>query len=229
LRLTPAGQRVLASLERRAQQQVQALLGALDAPRREALLAAMSTIRDAFVPRAEADTVVLRSHEPGDMGWVVERHGVLYFREYGWNAEFEALVARITADFLGKFDPARERCWIATRDGRRVGCVFLAAGEAGTAKLRLLLVEPEARGLGLGGRLVAECVSFARAAGYARIVLWTQSNLTAARLLYERTGFACSGREPHRSFGHELIAETWELSLVPSASATSRAAAAAER
>jgi len=227
-RLTATGQRVLAPLERRSQQQVRALLGALDAPRREALLAAMGTIRDALTPQPVAPAV-LRAPRPGDMGWVVERHGVLYSVEYGWNMEFEALVAGITADFTRKFDPLRERCWIAERGGRRAGCIFLVAGEGGTAKLRLLLVEPEARGLGLGGQLVSECVSFARAAGYARIVLWTQSNLTAARRLYERAGFELRGREPHRSFGHDLIAETWELGLPPSASAISRGAAAAER
>jgi len=229
LRLTAAGQRVLAPLERRSRQQVRALLGALDAPRRQALLAAMGTIRDALAPQRAAAPVVLRAPRPGDMGWVVERHGVLYSLEYGWNMEFEALVAGITADFTRKFDPRRERCWIAERAGRRAGCIFLVAGEGGTAKLRLLLVEPEARGLGLGARLVGGCVSFARAAGYARIVLWTQSNLTAARRLYERAGFALCGREPHRSFGHDLIAETWELSLPPPAPATSRVAAAVER
>lgn len=226
LRLTPAGQRVLAPLERRARRQVRSLLAALDERRRESVLAAMRTIGEAFAPRSVADAVSLRPHRPGDMGWVVERHGVLYAREYGWNMAFEALVAGITADFITRFDAARERCWIAERDGQRTGCIFLVAGEAGTAKLRLLLVEPEARGLGLGGRLVSECVSFARAAGYARIVLWTQSNLTAARRLYQQAGFELTGREPHRSFGHELTAETWELRL---ASATSRAAAAVER
>jgi DNA-binding MarR family transcriptional regulator/GNAT superfamily N-acetyltransferase len=228
LRLTAAGQRVLAPLERRARRQVRSLLGALDTPRREALLAAMRTIHEAFAP-ASAEAALLRPHRPGDMGWVVERHGVLYSRECGWNMEFEALVAGITADFIRRFDPARERCWIAERAGQRAGCIFLVAGDAGTAKLRLLLVEPAARGLGLGGRLVSECVSFARAAGYARIVLWTQSNLTTARRLYQQAGFKLIGREPHRSFGRELIGETWELSLTPSASATSRAAAAAER
>jgi DNA-binding MarR family transcriptional regulator/GNAT superfamily N-acetyltransferase len=228
LRLTASGQRTFAPLERRAQQQVRALLAPLAPPRRQALLAAMSTILRTFEP-AEPAAVSLRSHRPGDMGWVVERHGALYFQEYGWNEEFEALVAAITADFIRKLDPARERCWIAEHDGQRVGSVFLVAGEGGCAKLRLLLVEPEARGLGLGRRLVSECVSFARAAGYARIVLWTQANLTAARHLYQQAGFECTGREPHRSFGHELIAETWELGLEPHAVATSRGAAAAER
>ena len=211
LRLTAAGVRVLAPLERRAQQDVRALLNAVDPPRRTALLQAMSTIREAFAPAADA--VVLRAHRPGDMGWVVERHGTLYFEEYGWNTEFEALVAGITAEFIRKFDPARERCWIAESRGRRVGCIFLVAGDAATARLRLLLVEPDARGLGLGGRLVSECIKFARTAGYERVVLWTQANLTAARRLYEQAGFRCSGREPHRGFGQTLTAETWELEL----------------
>jgi GNAT superfamily N-acetyltransferase len=145
------------------------------------------------------------------MGWVVERHGVLYSQEYGWNEDFEALVAGITVEFIRNLDPARERCWIAESHGRRLGCVFLVAGEARTAKLRLLLVEPEARGLGLGRRLVEECVRFARAANYQRIILWTQANLSAARHLYSRTGFARTARERHRSFGHALIGETWEL------------------
>jgi ribosomal protein S18 acetylase RimI-like enzyme len=147
------------------------------------------------------------------MGWVVERHGALYFREYGWNEEFEALVAGITAEFIRKLDPARERCWIAQAHGRRLGCIFLVAGETGTARLRLLLVEPEARGLGLGGTLVTECVRFARAAGYERIVLWTQENLAAARHLYERAGFTRTARESHHSFGYDLVAETWQLEL----------------
>jgi DNA-binding MarR family transcriptional regulator/GNAT superfamily N-acetyltransferase len=219
LRLTSAGHRVFAPLERRAQQQVRSLLAGLDDSRREAVLAAMSAIRSAFAPAdavsaaSGADAMTLRSHRPGDMGWVIERHGALYFQEYGWNEEFEALVAGIAAEFISELDRSRERCWIAEAHGRRLGCVFLVAGDAGSAKLRLLLVEPEARGLGLGGRLVSECVSFARTAGYDRIVLWTQANLSGARRLYQRAGFVRTGREPHRSFGHDLVGETWELGL----------------
>src|SRR5207244_3741448 len=153
LRLTPAGRRVFAPLERRSQRQVRSMLAGLDGSRRAALLEAMSVIRGAFSAPAGQAQVSLRTHRPGDMGWVVERHGALYFREYGWNEEFEALVAGITADFIRKLDPARERCWIAqSAAGRRLGCIFLVAGESGTAKLRLLLVEPEARGLGVGER-----------------------------------------------------------------------------
>jgi DNA-binding MarR family transcriptional regulator/ribosomal protein S18 acetylase RimI-like enzyme len=214
LRLAPAGRRVFAPLERRSEQQVRAMLAELEQPERRALLGAMSTIRRAFGAAPAQGPVSLRRHRPGDMGWVVERHGVLYFREYGWNEEFEALVAGITAEFIRKLDPARERCWIAENAaGRRLGCIFLVAGEGGSAKLRLLLVEPEARGLGLGRTLVGECVRFARAAGYERIVLWTQENLTAARHLYEQAGFTRTAREPHRSFGHDLIGETWQLEL----------------
>jgi DNA-binding MarR family transcriptional regulator/N-acetylglutamate synthase-like GNAT family acetyltransferase len=221
LELTSAGRRVFAALERRARQQVRTMLSGMAPAPRAALLQGMGAIRDAL-GAAQPGEISLRPHRPGDMGWVIERHGALYFSEYGWNEEFEALVAAIAADFLKKFDPARERCWIAERHGRRLGCVFLVAGERGTAKLRLLLVEPEARGLGLGRRLIAECVRLARAAGYRRIVLWTQSNLAAARHLYQLTGFRCTGRERHRSFGHALIAETWQLELRPEPRAARR-------
>lgn len=213
LRLTEAGRRVFTPLERRSQEQVRAMLSSLDDLRRQALLEAMHVIRGAFASHGWPQ-VSLRTHRPGDMGWVVERHGAIYFEEYGWNEEFEALVAAITAEFIRKLDPARERCWIAEADGRRIGCIFLVAGDApGTAKLRLLLVDPAARGLGLGRRLVGECVDFARAAGYERITLWTQENLTAARHLYEGAGFRCTAREPHESFGKRLVGETWELEL----------------
>ena len=201
---------MLAPLERRAQQQVRTLLAPLDAARRETLLAAMSSIRLAFDPRTTAAELSLRGHRPGDMGWVVERHGALYAAEYGWNEAFEALVAGITAEFISQLDPARERCWIAAAHGRRLGCVFLVAGEGGAARLRLLLVEPEARGLGLGRRLVKECVGFARAAGYRRVVLWTHANLAAARhLRHQEAGFELTSSEPRHSFGQDVVSETW--------------------
>jgi GNAT superfamily N-acetyltransferase len=165
-------------------------------------------------PAAATAPYTLRPHQPGDMGWVVHRHGAIYAREWGYNAAFEALVATIVAHFLDRFDPARERCWIAEREGQIIGSVFLVKKSRTVAKLRLLLVEPDARGLGLGARLVQECIDFAREAGYRKLVLWTQSELDAARKLYQRAGFQCVATEKHDSFGKTgLVAETWELGL----------------
>ena len=226
LRMTLAGMRVFAPLEKRSQEQVRGMLTALDEERRSVLLEAMDTIQNALNEGSAraggkrlpangtlAQHLVLRGHRPGDMGWVVQRHGEIYHQEYGWTEEFEALVAEITAEFVRKLDVTRERCWIAEHDGRRVGCIFLVAKDATTAKLRLLLVDPDARGLGVGRKLVAECVQFARVAGYRKIVLWTQETLTAARHLYTEAGFVKTAREPHRSFGHDLVGETWEREL----------------
>ncbi len=228
LRMTPAGMRVFAPLEKRSREQVRGMLTALDEERRRVLLEAMDMIQSALdkssseksqpeKSRSEngdlARQLTLRAHRPGDMGWVVQRHGEIYHQEYGWNEEFEALVAEITAEFVRKLDVTRERCWIAEHDGRRVGCIFLVAKDTATAKLRLLLVDPDARGLGVGRKLVAECVRFAGAAGYRKIVLWTQETLTAARHLYSEAGFVKTAREPHRSFGHDLVGETWEREL----------------
>ena len=218
LRLTPAGLRVFTPLEERSQEQIRALLARLDDARREEVLEAMDVIQQALmggaVRGADTTPLTLRAHRPGDMGWVIQRHGEIYHQEYGWNVEFEGLVAEISAEFIRKLDVARERCWIAEAAGRRVGCIFLVAKDATTAKLRLLLVEPDARGLGVGRALVAECVRFARQSGYRKIVLWTQSNLTAARSIYSKAGFVKTGEEPHHSFGYDLVGETWELELV---------------
>ena len=217
LRLTPAGMRVFTPIEARTQEQVREMLGGLDDTRRKAVLESMDVIQQALVgatPRGTGPGVTLRSHRPGDMGWVIQRHGEIYHQEYGWNEDFEALVAEIAAEFIRKLDVGRERCWIAEHEGRRVGCIFLVAKDPATAKLRLLLVEPDARGLGVGRTLVAECVRFARASGYKKIVLWTQDNLSAARRIYSQAGFVKTGQDPHHSFGHDLVAETWELKLV---------------
>ncbi|WP_088285965.1 GNAT family N-acetyltransferase [Ideonella sp. A 288] len=176
------------------------------------------------------DAVRLRAHGPGDIGWIISRHGALYAREYGWDLRFEALVARIAADFIDRFDATREACWIAERTGtdgvpERLGCVVLVqarddatgAIDPGVAQLRLLLVEPAARGLGVGRRLVAECTRFARDAGQTSLRLWTQSNLVAARAIYQREGYRLVGTEPHHSFGHALVGEIWDMPLVPAA------------
>ncbi|HEU4645853.1 MAG TPA: GNAT family N-acetyltransferase [Burkholderiales bacterium] len=166
-----------------------------------------------MVRRKMLPQVRLRRHRPGDMGWVVQRHGELYWKEFGYDERFEALVAGIVAGFIEHYDARRERCWIAERAGERLGAVFLVKQSPRVAKLRLLLVEPEARGTGLGRRLVEACVGFARTAGYRKLVLWTQSELTAARAIYEKLGLRKVRSEPHRSFGKKLVGEYWERPL----------------
>jgi GNAT superfamily N-acetyltransferase len=172
----------------------------------------MTTIKEITGPRDRPAAFVLRSPRPGDLGWVVQRNGALYAQEYGWDASYEALVARIVADYAGRADP-RETGWIAELDGTPVGCVFCMRKDDRTAQLRLLLVEPGARGMGLGERLAAECLAFARQGGYPEIVLWTNDVLSAARRIYQRLGFELVDSEPHHSFGHDLVGQNWRLSL----------------
>ncbi|WP_035721869.1 helix-turn-helix domain-containing GNAT family N-acetyltransferase [Bradyrhizobium sp. ARR65] len=214
LSLTGKGRAAFAKLERTSQEHVGQMLGTLSADDRNRLLGAMGLIERLLgEQRAALPPAILRDPRPGDMGYVVQSHGALYASEYGFDASFEALVAEIAAAFITSFDASRERCWIADIDGRPVGSVFLVRHNDDVAKLRLLLVEPSARGLGLGQRLVAECVSFARACGYRSITLWTQSILVAARKIYQDAGFALVKSEPHRSFGQNLIGEIWERAL----------------
>ena len=216
LRLTPDGESAFAILDRRSRDEVAEMLSDLSEEDQERLLKAMQTIEgvlDKGKALKYAEPFVLRQHEPGDMGWVVHRHGVLYSQAYGWDERFEALVAQIVADFLNHYNPARERCWIAEMEGEIVGSVFVVQAGESTAKLRLLLVEPKARGLGLGSRLVDECIRFARRSGYQKLTLWTQSMLVEARHIYQKAGFTLVSQGKHHSFGHDLVEETWELAL----------------
>jgi DNA-binding MarR family transcriptional regulator/N-acetylglutamate synthase-like GNAT family acetyltransferase len=216
LSLTSRGRKAFAPLEHRSRQQVAAMLAPLSGLERLRLATAMTTIEQTLGRQPEKQHTTpytLRSLRPGDIGWVTHRHGMLYAEEYGYDEHFEALVAEIAAHFVQAFNVERECCWIAERGGEILGCVFLVSKSPTVAKLRLLLVEPDARGLGLGARLVDECIAFARQAGYRKMVLWTQSELLAARRIYERRGFRRVAEEPHRSFGRDLVAETWELRL----------------
>ncbi len=215
LTLTGKGRKVFEPLDARSDAQVGAMLSQLSPANQGTLIQAMQAIESALGARSvKPSSYLLRQHRPGDMGWVVQRHGELYWQEYRYDERFEALVARIVADFVEKLDPARERCWIAEKDGERVGSVFLVRKSRTVAKLRLLLMEPSARGLGLGGRLVSECVRFAREAGYKKMMLWTQSELTAARAIYQKAGFEMVGKKRHQSWGrNDLAAETWEMKL----------------
>jgi DNA-binding MarR family transcriptional regulator/N-acetylglutamate synthase-like GNAT family acetyltransferase len=213
LTMTDAGRKAFAPLDRASAVEVAALLAPLSDEVQSRVTVAMRAIEDALSERAQPAPVVLREHRPGDIGWVIARHGALYAQEYGWDMTFEALVAEIAAKFVREFDPRSERCWIAERDGVNVGCVFVVRRSAKVAQLRLLLVEPTARGLGVGRRLVAECLAFARAAGYRRMMLWTNGGLDAARHLYDEAGFQLSKEERHRSFGKDLVGQTFELDL----------------
>jgi DNA-binding MarR family transcriptional regulator/GNAT superfamily N-acetyltransferase len=216
LSLSDAGQSEFAKLNAASRNEIGAMLTGLSETEQSQLVEAMHVIEKLLGARAEKKVpYLLRPHQPGDMGWVVYRHGVIYAQEYGWDEQFEALVADIVAKFVQHFDPKRERCWIAERDGENVGSVFLVRHPErdGVAKLRLMLVEATARGMGIGTRLVQECVRFARRVGYRTVTLWTNSVLLAARRIYAREGFSLVESEQHHSFGHDLVGETWELDL----------------
>ena len=216
LSLTEKGQRTFATLNARQEEDVAALLTRVPAAGQRRLIESMHAIEEVLGAPAEGSKTpyVLRQHQPGDMGWITHRHGVLYSQEYGYDEHFEALVAKIVGEFIENYDPARERCWIAERNGEIAGSVFLVKKSATVAQLRLLYVEPSARGLGIGARLIDECIRFARRARYRKITLWTQSELLAARHLYEKAGFELVAEQPHRSFSRDdLVADTWELNL----------------
>lgn len=212
--LTPAGRQAFAPLDRGSDDEAAAMLARLTGARQARLIDAMGTIEQLLGERpADAPPYLLRPHQPGDMGWVTSRHGALYAQEYNWDLDFEALVAEIVAAFIKNFDMRRERCWIAEIDGEPVGSVFVVTQSQEIGKLRLLLVEPRARGLGIGARLVAECIRFARLAGYRTLTLWTNDVLVAARHIYEKAGFRLVAQEKHHSFGHDLVGQNWELGL----------------
>jgi DNA-binding MarR family transcriptional regulator/GNAT superfamily N-acetyltransferase len=216
--LTARGAKTFAPYERRSQRQAGAILGKLDGGEQAKLVAAMQTIEglldrnSAAAPRLAPD-YILRPPRPGDLGWIVSHHAELYAQEYGWIEPFEGLCAQIVADFVSKYDPARERCWIAELNGENVGTVMLVKDSEEVARLRLLLVDPKGRGIGLGARLVDECVRFARTAGYKKITLWTHSVLTAARHIYEKAGFTLTSSEKRKSWSQDVVAEFWDLEL----------------
>ncbi len=214
LHLTPEGINAATILDQRSRDEVSEMLNDLSEEEQQRLLKAMQVIESTLTTGFKfSEPFFLRQHEPGDMGWITHRHGILYTQEYGWDQHFEALVAQIVSDFINNYNPARERCWIAEMNGEIVGSVFVVQSSETVAKLRLLLVEPKARGLGLGTRLVEECIRFARRSGYQKLMLWTNSVLVEARHIYQKTGFTLVEQEAHHSFGHDLIGETWELVL----------------
>lgn len=218
LQLTDAGQAVLAPLQQKSSDDAAALLAELTAAAQQQLVSAMNAVQILLAPRRSGPTspirtVMLRDPAPGDMGWVIQQHGEIYTREYGWNAQFEALVVGIVAGFIKNFRPQDEKCWIAELEGERVGAAFVVRKSATTAQLRMLILTPQARGLGLGGRLTDECIAFARSRGYKKMLLWTNSGLEAARAIYAKRGFTLMKSEPYRGFGHDLVGETWLLKL----------------
>ena len=213
LHVTDKGQAEYERLGALSRRQLALELESLDEANRVDLIRSMQAIRRLFETDTVAPAVTLRPHRIGDMGWVIEAHALAYARDYGWNEKFEALVAQVCSDFIIRFNPDKEHCWIAERDGHRLGSVFLVDGGAGIAKLRLLYLEPQARGLGLGRRLVEECITFARASGYTTMSLWTNDMLTAAIRIYEALGFRLVAEEKHSMFGPECTGQTWELDL----------------
>ena len=214
LALTEKGRKAFHLIDSRSHEEMARMLAPLKSGERGRLVEAMRTVEALLGAESRPGEIVLRPHRPGDMGWVVERHAALYHEQDGWGAAFEALVAGIVRDFLENFDPEREHCWIAEREGERVGCVFVVKQSKTVAKLRLLIVEPSARGTGLGRRLVEECIAFARANGYRKLVLWTHAHLLAAREVYRKTGFRKLDRtETHDTFGPPAVSEFWELKL----------------
>ena len=214
LSLTPRGRQAFAPLDTRSHEDAAGLLRGLAAAQQEKIVAAMHTIEAALGGGAPVRApYLLRAPQPGDMGEVIRLHGAVYAREFGWDTTFEGLVARIAAKFVERHDPNRERCWIAEVDGEVVGSVFLVKHSATVGQLRLMIVDPKARGLGIGARLVDECLRFARDAGYRKVTLWTNSVLIAARRIYAKAGFRLVHKERHRSFGQDLVGETWELAL----------------
>lgn len=220
LTLTQKGKSSFKRLNALSEQQAQSILQSLSPTDQAKLVGSMAALEQLLVPGGSQEPrVLLRPHRPGDMGWVVSREGALYAQEYGFDETFEALVARIVADFLTDFDSKRERCWIAELDGQHAGHIFLVKHptEPSTARLRLLLVEPSARGKQIGSALVEECVRFARAVGYKKITLWTQSILTAARRIYQHNGFRLVAEQANHKFGRDLVSQTWELDLCQSA------------
>jgi DNA-binding MarR family transcriptional regulator/GNAT superfamily N-acetyltransferase len=214
LGLTAKGRQAFAKLDHRSHDEVAAMLGKLDARERTVIVNAMTAIEHTLEPSARPPAgFLLRSHRPGDIGWIVSRHGALYAREYGWDISFEALAAEICAQFIRSYDASREHCWIAEIGGEPVGSIFLVKASDEVAKLGLLLVEKKARGVGVGRALTEQCIHFARQAGYTSITLWTQSILVAARGIYQRAGFQRVKEEKHHSFGVDLTGETWEMTL----------------
>jgi DNA-binding MarR family transcriptional regulator/GNAT superfamily N-acetyltransferase len=211
--LTGQGRSAYQLLDSSAAHQIGALLSGCTDQDQQHLIEAMARVQRILAEPGRRPTVRLRQPQPGDLGWVVQQHAARYAAEYGWDATFEALVARIVADYAANHDPRRERAWIAEVDGRPAGCVFCVRKDEATAQLRLLLVEPAARGLGIGGQLVRDCIAFARAASYSALILWTNDVLVAARDIYERAGFRLTGQEKHHSFGHDLTGQTWRLAI----------------